>query len=835
MQTLSQDVRYGLRVLGKNPGFATIAILTLALGIGANTGIFSVLRQILLQRLPVPHPKELVLLYGPGEHTGHTSSDEGDGSESFSYPMYTDLRDQNSVFAGLAAKADFPVSVAFHGQTERADAELVSGNYFQALEVQPAAGRLLLPGDTTVIGSNPVVVLGYGYWQKRFGGTRDILNQSVLINDRLMTIVGIVQHGFDGIQLGMVADLYIPVTMKPVITPAWNGLNDHTDYWLKLIGRLKPGMSSTQAAAALAPTYHALLENELAFNTGLNEQSKRAFVSRQIVLRNGARGRPILENDTREQLLTLMGMVGLVLLITCGNVAGLLIARGASRKKEIGVRLSLGASRWRLIRQLVVESCLLSIGGAALGLLFANWMSNSLVHFASENDIATGLRGPVNFPVLLFTAALAIFCGLIFGVAPALSATRIHLAETLKDQAGALSGARSQSRLRKALVVSQVTLTLVLVISACGFIRSLYNLEHIDLGLRPEHVLQFSIAPQLNGYDQPRSLGLYSRLEDRIAALPGVQSLSGVEQPLISDSDRGSNVTVEGEPPELAGTRHVMWNAIGPGHFANLHIALLQGREFARQDGAESPKVAIINETMAKEFFPSGQALGKRMKFGGGSGDLNMEIVGIVRDSHHSDLQELTKSFLYVPYAQMSSARSLTYYVRTSQDPGVIASAVRSAVRELDSSLPVYDVRSFEDQINRRLSPNRLVAFLALAFGLLAGLLAAMGIYGLLAYSVAQRTRELGVRMALGAEPKQVGMMVLNDVARLIALGALVGLPLAYASSKLINSMLYGVQAFGSLSVAIALFVLVMVAGIAAYVPTNRATRIEPMKALRYE
>src|SRR6266404_5721572 len=835
MQMLWQDIRYGLRVLGKSPGFFAITILTLALGIGANSGIFSVLRQILLQRLPVPHPEELVLLYAPGDRNGHVSSDEEDGSESFSYPMYTDLRDQNSVFTLLAAKADFPVSVAFHGTTERAGAELVSGNYFDALGVRPAVGRLLVPADSAVIGSNPVVVLGHRYWKKRFAGTSEVINQNLLVNDRLMTVVGIVQQGFEGIQLGSIPDIYIPVTMKPVVTPAWNGLTDRTDYWLKVFGRLKPGLSSAQAAAALAPTYHALLENELPLNTGLDEQKKKAFVSRQIVLRDGARGRPILENDTRQQLLTLMGMVGLVLLITCANVAGLLTARGAARKKEIGVRLSLGASRWRLILQLVVESCLLSIAGAMLGLLFANWISTGLVHFASENDIADGLKGAVNVPVLLFTAGLAVLCGLVFGVAPAVSATRVHLSDTLKDQAGALSGARSQSRLRKVLVISQVTLTLVLVISACGFMRSLHNLEHIDLGFRPEHVLQFSIAPQLNGYDRARSLGLFGRLEDSLSALPGVQSLSASEEPLISDIDRGSNVTAEGEPPDLAGTRHVQWNSIGPAHFTNLGIGLLQGREFTRQDGSESPKVAIINQTMAKEFFPTGPALGKRIKLGGGTGPLDMEIVGIVRDSHHFDLKELPKSFLYVPYTQVKSVRSLTYYVRTVQDPTVLAGAVRSALNGLDSTLPVYDVRSFEEQINRRLSPNKLVAFLALAFGALAGLLAAMGIYGLLAYSVTQRSREIGVRMALGAEAKRVGWMVLGDVASLTGIGVLLGLPLAYALSKLINSMLYGVQAFGILSVGSALLALFLVAAIAAYVPAFRATRIDPIKALRYE
>ena len=830
-----QDVRYGVRVLGKNPGFTTIAILMLALGIGANSGIFSVLRQILLQPLPVPRPNELVLLYAPGYRSGHVNSDEDDGSVSFSYPMYTELRDRNTVFAGLAAKADFPVIVAFPGQTERASAELVSGNYFETLEVQAALGRVLLPSDTMAPGSNPVVALNYGYWKKRFGGNPGVLNQSLRVNNKLMTVIGVLQPGFNGIQLGMIPDLYVPITMKPVITPNWNGLDDHLDYWTKVIGRLKTGLSSAQAAAGLGPMYHSILEEELPLMKGLEEKNKNAFMARQIVLRDGARGRPILENDTRQQLSTLMGMVGLVLLITCANVAGLLTARGAAREKEIGVRLSLGASRWRLIFQLLVESGLLSLAGALLGILFANWMSMALVRFASANEIADGLSGSVNIQVLLFTASLAVFCGLVFGMAPALSATRVNLSSTLKDQAGALSSARSQSRMRKALVISQVTLTLVLVVGASGFIRSLYKLKHVDLGLRPENVLQFSVAPQLSGYDQTRSLSFFTRLEDRLAGLPEVQSLSATEEPLIADSEQGSNVTAEGEPSELAGTRHVQWNSIGPGHFTNMRIGLLQGREFTRQDGPDTPKVAIINETMAKEFFPGGQALGRRMKFGRDSKPLNIEIVGIVRDSHHSDLKEQPRSFFYVPYGQAKSVRSLTYYVRTSHDPVALASSVRAAIRELDASLPIYDVRSFEQQIDRRLSSNKLIAFLALAFGILAGLLAAMGIYGLLAYSVTQRTREIGVRMALGAEPNRVGWMVVSDVAGLTGLGILAGLPLAYGASKLINSLLFGVQAFGIASVGIALLALALVSLLAAYVPAHRATQIDPMKALRYE
>lgn len=835
METLWQDIRYGFRMLLKDAGFTLVAVLTLGLGIGANSGIFSVMSQVLLERLPVPRPSELVLLYAPGPRRGHVSSDEGDGSESFSYPMYRDLRDRMDVFAGLAAKADFPVSVTYQGNTERAASDIVSGNYFETLGVRSALGRLLLPSDTVAEGGNAVVVLGNGYWKKRFGADPRVLNQSVQVNNQLMTVVGVLQPGFDGIQLGRVPDVYLPITMKPLITPSWNGLNDHKDYWVKLIGRLKRGISRQQAVSAIAPTYHALLEGEVPLNTGLSEQEKKQFLAKQVVLRDGARGRPILENDTGHQLLALMGMVALVLCITCANVAGLLTARGASRQKEIGLRFSLGASRWTLIRQFIVESCLLSLAGAVLGLFIASWMSTALVHFASANEIAVGLSSSLSMPVLLFTTSLSLLCGVLFGVGPALNATRVQLASTLKNQAGSLASGLANARLRKVLVVSQVTLTLLLVTGSWGFVKSLYNLRHVDLGFQPGHVLQFSLAPQLNGYDHVRSLAFYQRLEDRLGAVPGVVSYSAVEEPLITDSDRGSNVTLEGMPADLAEAEHIYWNGIGPGHFANLQIPLLMGREFTRQDGAGSPKVAIINETMAKMFFPNRQAIGKHMKFGAGSDPLNMEIVGVVKDSLHSDLKEKPKAFAYVPYDQEPAIRSLTYYVRTANDPENMANSVREVVRELDASLPIYDVRTFEEQIDQSLSGAKLVASLALAFGVLAAVLAAMGIYGLLAYMVTLRTKEIGVRMALGAAPQRVGWMLCGEVAWLTAIGVLAGIPLAYGLSKLINSMLYGVQAFGVMSMLTALAAISVVSAVAIYAPLVRATRIDPMVALRYE
>ena len=840
MRAIWQDIRFGTRMLAKHPGFTAIAVLTLALGIGANTGIFTILRQVVLQRLPVPHPEQLVLLYSPGPKQGHVSSDESgapgdEGAESFSYPMYANLRDRNSVFTGLAAKDTFSATLTYRGNTERARADVVSGNYFETLGVTAAIGRTFEPADTVAQGGNPVVMLSNGYWKSRFGSDPGVLNQGVLVNNRPMTVVGVVSAGFDGIQPGFVPELYIPITMLPSLISGPLSLDNHKDYWIKLIGRVKPGMSQERAAAGVAPLYGALLRDELPLFTGWDDSKKAEFLAKKLILRSGARGRPQLSSSAGPQLTALMSMVGLVLFIACANVAGLLTARGAARQREIGIRLSLGASRARLIRQLVVESFLLSVTGAILGLAIASWTSSTLVRFAAQNGIADGLSSALSPSVLAFTCALALVSGVLFGVVPALRATRVELVTTLKEQAGALSSGLAHTRLRQGLVVCQVALTLLLVTIAGGFARSLFNVKHIDLGLRTAHVLQFSVAPQLNGYDQARTFAFFRQLEDRISALPGVLSLSGTQEPLIADSDRGSNVTVEGEPPALAGTRHVMRNAIGPGHFSNMGIPLLNGREFTRADVAGSPKVAIINETMAKTFFPTVDALGRRMRFGGGSDPLDMEIVAVVKDSHHSGVKEEPKPFVYIPYAQEKNVGALTYYVRTSQDPTALAAAVRSIVSELDSSLPIDSVRSFQDQINRQLASDWLIASLAEIFGALAALLAAIGIYGLLAYAVTQRTREIGVRMALGADTGKVGRMILNDVSRLVGMGVLLGLPLAYGLSRLVNSMLYGVKAFEFLTVGSALLVMVFVALAAAYLPARRATHVDPLVALRYE
>ena len=825
-------------MLAKNPAFTAIAVLTLALGIGANAGIFTILQQVLLRRLPVPNPDQLVLLYSPGPRQGHVSSDESeDGAESFSYPLYTTLRDHNPVFSGLAAMDTYSTALTYRGHTDRVQGYVVSGNFFETLGVKPALGRTLEPSDTATLGGAPVVVLSYGAWKSRFGGDPGILNQGILVNNKPMTIVGVTESTFDGTQPGFTPELYIPITMVASLDVPPRDLTRHNDNWIKLIARIKPDMSIEQASAGLQPAFSALLRDELPLFHGWNDKEQAAFLDRKMILRTGAHGRPMLENGVGKQIMALMCMVGMVLLIACANIAGLLTARAASRQREIGIRLSLGASRYQLVRQLLIESVLLAGAGAILGLLIASWTSSTLVKFASQNGIADGLSGNLNPAVLAFTFISAGVCVALFGVAPSLRATRGELVSSVKEQAGTTSLGMSHQRLRQSLVVCQVALTLLLVTAAGAFAQSLFNAKHTDLGLRTDHMLQFAITPGILGYDEVRGKALFRTLDERFATIPGVRSVSSAAERLMDYSDRSSNVDVEGEPAEERGTKHVLRNAIGPGHFSNMGIPLLQGREFTRADLLSSPKVAIVNETFAKTFFPNGNPMGHHLRFGHSSDHPpDIEIVAIVKNSHHEGVKdEEIKPFVYVPYDQDANIGQLTYYVRTSQDPTLISSSVRSVVNDLDPSLPISGMRTFEAQIDRQLANDRLIAYLSEIFGGLAALLAAIGIYGLLSYGVTQRTREIGVRMALGAGVKNIGRMIITEMSWLLLIGIVIGLPLTYGLGKLLNSMLYGVKAFEPATVGISLVFMALVALAAAYIPTRRATRVDPLVALRYE
>ena len=835
MQTLWQDLRFGARMLLKSPGFTLIVVLTLALGIGANTAIFSLIDQILLQRLPVERPEELVVLRSPGPKTGRVWSD-GDDAAPFSYPMYKALRDRSEAFSGLLARFAISLSVAGAGQTERADGELVSGNYFEVLGVRPALGRVFNQEDDRTPGAHPVVVLSHAYWTRRFGAEPAILNKTLTVNGTLMTVIGVSREGFRGVQVGQTPDVFIPIMMTAQMTPNRNGLDDHKDYWLAIMGRLKPGMSRAQTEEAVRPSYRSVLEEELPLMTGFRAERRQQFLDKRILLDDGAKGRRILQRDTGKPMLILMGMAGLALLIACANVANLLLARGAARRREIAVRMALGAGRWRLMRQFLVESLLLSLMGGVVGVVVAAWAIRGLVATIPPSMGALGLSPELNPRLLGFALALSALTGLFFGAAPAARATRLNLESTLREQGSSVSGGLSSVRFRKALVVSQIVLTTVLLVGAGLFARSLNNLNRLDLGVRVDHLIAFSIAPELNGYSPQRTIAFFDDLRQGIAALPGVRSVSAAESPILTDSNSGSNVTIEGYQAQENESVGVYHNRVGPDYFATMGVPLIGGREFTAADKAGGPKVAIINETMARRYFANRNPIGSH--FAIGSGDRvrpDIEIVGVVKDSKHGVVREEKRPFAYFPYAQEKNLGNITFYARADQDVSAIAPSLRREVERRDNNLPIYDLKTLQQQVDESLFADRFLTFLSICFGSLAAALAAVGLYGVMAYTVTRRIREIGIRIALGATRGIVAWLILREVALLALIGLLVGAPLAFALGRAAESLLFGVKAGDPSVFAAASLFLALVALLGGYLPARRAAKVDPIVALRRE
>jgi predicted permease len=834
MENLLQDIRFGLRTLGKNPGFTLVAILTLALGIGANAAIFSLTDQVLLRLLPVERPRELVVLTSPGVGQGRVWSDI-EGGPSFSYPMYRDLRDHNEVFTGLLARFHVDVNVAGEGQSQLADGELVSGNYFQVLGVRPFLGRVLTAQDETAPGANPVTVLTYGYWSRHFGSDPNILNKQLAVNGSSLTVVGVARPGFTGIQVGQIPDLFIPITMKAQMTPNWDGLADRNDHWVTMLGRLKPRMSAEKAQAGLAPLYRALMEGD-ATALKLSPRNRQDFVNRKLVLDTGAHGRPVLQHDAKQPLLVLMGMVGLVLLIACANLAGLLIARGEGRQREIALRLALGAGRVRLVRQLMTESLILALAGGAAGLALASWTLSVIVNSIPKNEGASGLTSQLDYRVLIFACVVSLVTGVLFGLAPAIRATHTDLQSVLKDQGVNVSGGRTNVRVRKFLLISQIALTAVLLAAAGLFAHSLLNLKTQDLGVRPDHVLEFSISPELNRYTPPQTVALADRIRKSIEALPGVRSVSTSEIPMLADSNSSSNITVQGYNAQEDEDMDVGQNWVGPSFLGTMGIPLLNGREFSEADSSTSPKVAIINEAMARRFFAGRNPVGLHFGFGGGKDvKLDIEIVGVVKDSKNVDVKKVTRPFAFLPYSQSEHFGNATFYARTNQNPEALTSTVRNLIAAFDANLPVYGVKTLTAQVDEIMFTDRLVTIFSLCLGLLASLLAAVGLYGVMAYVVARRTREIGIRMALGATQKNVAWMILREIIGMLAVGLCVGLIAAYGIGRVVESLLFGVKAGDPVVFVIAAVLLIAVALLAGWLPSRKAANVDPMVALRYE
>ncbi len=835
METFWQDLRYGARVLIRNPGFTVVAVLTLALGLGANTAIFSLTDQILLRLLPVDKPEELVVLRSPGPKNGRVWAD-GDGAASFTYPLYKELRDKNNVFAGLLSRFAVSLSVAGEGPTERANGELVSGNYFDVLGVRPAMGRVFTEDDDRVPGGHPLIVLSHGYWTRHFGADSGILNKTLVVNGISMTVVGVARAGFNGVQVGQTPDMFIPITMKAQMTPNWDGLNDHRDYWLAIIGRLKPGLSRERAEAAVTPVYSQIIEEELPLLGNLSTESQQRFRDKKLLLDSGSRGRPILQRDAKEPLLVLMGMVGLVLLIACANVANLLMARGAARQREIAIRMAVGAGRLRLVRQFLVESLTLSVIGGGVGLLVASWTISLLVGAIPESTGAVGLSASLDLRLLVFTIGLSVVTGLLFGLLPAMKATRLNLEATLREQGSSVSGGLGQVRFRKGLVVSQVVLTTMLLVGAGLFARSLNNLKQLDLGLRPENLIAFSIAPELNGYTPQRTIAFFDQLHQDLGTQPGVESVSESLMAAFTDSNSSSNITVEGYNAQESEDMNVGQNYIGSGYFSTMGIPLVQGREFGASDTATSPKVAIINEAMSRRYFAGRDPIGSRFTFGAGDRVRpDIDIVGVVKDSKHATVRDKVGPFVYLPYSQLKTLGNITFYVKTKQDVGAMATGLRREVQRMDANLPVFDLKTLERQIDESLFADKFLTFLSMCFALLAALLASLGLYGVMAYTVTRRTREIGIRMALGATRGVVSWLILREVVLLALIGLVVGLPAAFGLGRLTESLLFGVKASDPLVFIGAGLLLTVATLLGGYLPARKAAGIDPLLALRCE
>lgn len=830
-----QDLRYALRTLGRAPGFTAIVILTLGLGIGANSAIFSLTDQMLLRSLPVHKPGELVAFDGPGAFRGRTFN-----RATFSYPMYKDFRDKNQVLAGVIARFPTAVTLTYKGQSERANGELVTGNYFDVLGVKPALGRLLSPADDQKPGAHPVAVLSHGYWKRRFGLSPAILNEPITINGHPMTIVGVVQEGFNGLVLSDAPDVMVPVMMKAQMTPTWNDLDVRTSRWLSIVGRLKPGVSIEQARASMNVLYSQINAEEIKLIEAPPERFRKLFLAKKLIVEPAGRGLNAgIRRDAAMPLIVMFGMVSVVLLIACANVANLLIAKLTARQKEIAVRAALGAGRWQIVRQYFLESLLLAVGGGMIGLLIAAATTRALVGTMPMQDLVRNLSVTPDTRVMLFTLALSVLTAVLFGLVPAIQASRPSLVTALKDEIGTTSGGVKHARMRKVLVVAQIAFSVLLLAAAGLFARSLYNLRTLDPGFKLDRLLTFSIDPTLSNYTQERTVQFAERVQEALLSTPGVTAVSAGEVPALTDSSWSMTVGIDGYKPKEGEDMNPNVDGVGPRYFSTMGIPLIAGREFAGKDTATSPKVALINETMAKKYWPDSSPIGRRFGIGR-SNPTDIEIIGVVGDSKHGTLREEIPRFVYLPYVQDNTLNSLTFYVRTGATPETMVHTVRSVVRRIDPTLPVYDVKTMEVQARESLFVERIMAGLSVAFGVLATLLAAIGLYGVMSYAVARRTREIGIRMALGAARSSVLRLVLSEVGLLAIIGIVCGLAgtavlLKVMGSQLAESMLFGLSPADPTTIVASTVILGAVALLAGFVPARRATAIDPIRALRTE
>ena len=831
------NIRLALRTLFKSPFITLVAILSLGLGIGANSAIFSMFDQMLLRPLPVPNPGELVNFKSPGPKPGSNSCGQAGGcDEIFSYPMFKDLEAAQTSFTGIAAHRNFGGSIGYQGTSLGGDGLAVSGSYFPVLGVTPAIGRLFTPEDDKTAGTHFVVVLSNDYWRNRFASSPAILNETLVINGQAMTVVGVAPRGFKGTTLGENPDFFVPLTMRGLMQPGFNGFQNRRQYWAYVFGRLKPGVSIDQATVAINGPYRAIINDvEAPLQKGMSDETMGLFKAKVITTEAGNRGQSSFDNEARTPLIILLAVTATVLLIACSNIANLLLVRGAGRAAEMAVRLSIGANRRQLITQLLTESILLAAFGAIAGLFVAKWTFDLIASImpADDNNLFAFSLSP---SMLLFAAATAVVTGIAFGLFPALYSTRPDLASTLKNQAGQPGGAKAARRFRTTLATVQIAMSMALLVPAGLFAKSLFNVSRVDLGLKTDHMVLFSIAPELNAYTTERTRQLFERIEDEIAAVPGVTSVVGTIVPVLAGDNWGNSLAVEGFEAGPDTDTNASFNGVGPGYLKTMGIPLMRGREFTRADAYGAPKVAIVNQAFVKKFKLGDNAVGKRFGLGGGAGTkLDVEIVGIAQDAKYADVKRVVPPQYFLPYRQQERLGYAYFYIRTATPPEQMLTTIPAVMRKLDASLPLGDVKTMETQIRENVTQDRIISTLSVAFAFLATVLAAIGLYGVLAYTVAQRTREFGLRMALGADGGTVRGMVMKQVMRMAIVGGVIGMAVAIGVGRLAKSLLFEMEGHDPWVLAFSTIALALVALGAGFLPALRASKIDPMNALRYE
>ncbi len=838
MESLTHDFRYALRQLRRAPIFTLAAVLTLAIGIGANTAIFSLLYQSLLRSLPVRNPQQLVELRFAGDAPGHTHSEGGDTPEArayFSYPIYRDLRDRCSAFDGLVAFASAQIGFTWKNRSELLPAEMVSGNYFSVLGVSSALGRVLLPSDDTLKDGNPVAVLSYKYWSAHLGGDPNILNKNVDINGSPFTVVGITAKDFSSALWGTTPDVFVSMSMKHEITPAWDDLEDRRAQWLNIIGRLKPGESRITAESSINPVWYSIRSEEFKQLKSQTYRARQGFLGKtHLMLWDGAKGFSPLRTLMRSPMLVIMGLVVLVLTMACVNTASLLLVRAAARVREFSMRYALGASRSRVLRQLLLEGLLLGFMGAILGVLSAPQVLKVLTLWMSSGNSQTPFSTSLDPEVLAFTLGATLLVSILFSLAPAAQFWKPDLLEAIRSHGSTIGG--GSLTFRRTCVALQIGLSLLLLVGAGLFVRTIRNLRTVDTGMVIDHLVTFSINPQFSGYALPQAAAVRQRILDSLAALPGIRSVAATSDPELADDNTSGDIRIAGYTPKEDEDMDAELPFVTPGYFSTLGIPLLVGREFTLSDTATSQKVAIVNESFARHYFGSSRnALGHYAS----RHDKQAFIVGVVKDSHHTNPRDAIARTLFRPALQIGadagSPSGFAFYVRTLMPPDAAMNLLRQTIHNNDPKLVVDNLRTMGSQLDDTLLTERVIAMLASSFGVIATLLAALGLYGVLAYVTAQRTREIGIRMALGARPLIVARLVLSEVLVLTATSLIFAIPASLLLGRLLRRQLFNVSTADGFTYATGIGIITAVVLLASAIPARRAATVDPMQALRAE